>query len=59
MKDIRWIKNYEERLTNDIEVLKLETLNSQKNIDNILKEYEERNCIDMIDDKEYDEIYQI
>ena len=52
-------KNYEERVTNDIEVLKLRKLGSQKNKDNIEKESDERNRMDMIDDKEYDERDQI
>ena len=37
----------------------LKKLSSQKNIDNIEKEYDERNRMDMSDDKECDEIYQI
>ena len=48
-------KNYQERVTNDIEVLKLGNQGSQKYIDNIEKESDERNRMDMIDDKEYDE----
>ena len=38
-------------MTNDIEVLKLGKFSSQKNIDNIEKEPDERNRMDMIDDK--------
>ena len=52
-------KNYEEILTNDIEVLKLGKLGSQKNIDSIKKEYDERNRMDIIDEKGYDERYQM
>ena len=46
-------------MTDDIEVLKLGKLISKKNIDNIEKEYDERNWMDISDDKESDEIYQI
>ena len=48
-------ENNEERVTNDIKVLKLRKFGSQKNIDNIEKSYAERNRMDMIDDKESDE----
>ena len=48
-------KNYEKRVNNDIEVLKLGNFGLQKNTDNIEKEYDERNHMGMIDDKEYDE----
>ena len=44
-------KNDEERVTNDIEILKLGKFGSQKNMDNIEKESDERNWMDMIDDK--------
>ena len=44
-------------MTNDIGVLKLGKFGSQKNTDNIEKEYDERNRMNMIDDKEYDERY--
>ena len=52
-------KNDEERVTYDIEVLKLGKLGSQKNIDNVEKETDKRNRMDMIDDEEYDERDQI
>ena len=52
-------KNYEKRVNNDIEVLKLVKLSSQKNVDNIEKESDERNRVDMSDDKDSDERYQI
>ena len=39
--------------------MKLVKLISQKNIDNINKESNEINQIDVIDDKEYDEKYQM
>ena len=45
----------EERVTDDIEVLKLKKLSAQKNLDNIEKESDERNRMDTIYDKEYDE----
>ena len=45
-------ENYEDRSTDDIEILKLGKLSSQKNIDNIENKYDERNCIDTIDEKE-------
>ena len=46
-------------MTNDIEVLKLGKLSSQKNDDNIEKYYDERNWIDMSDDRDSDERCQI
>ena len=46
-------ENYEDRLTDNIEVLKLGTLSSKRDIYNIEKEYDERNRIYMIDYKEY------
>ena len=52
-------KNDEERVTNDIEVLKLGKFGSQKNTDNVEKESDERNRMDVIDGKEYDERYQM
>ena len=42
-------KNDEEKVTEDIEVLKLGKLSSQKNIDNIEREYDERNQMDISD----------
>ena len=51
-------KNDEEIVTDDIEVSKLGK-GTKKNIDNVEKESDERNRMDMIDDKEYDEKYQI
>ena len=42
-------------MTEDIEVLKLVKLISQKNIDNIEKYYVESNRMDMSDDKDSDE----
>ena len=44
-------RNDEEKVTEDIEVLKLGKLSSNKNIDNIEKEYDERNRMDMSDYK--------
>ena len=44
-------KNDEERVTDDIEVLKQAKFSSQKYTDNIEKEYDERNRMDMIDNK--------
>ena len=38
-------------MTDGIEVLKLGKLSLQKNIDNIEKEYDKRNRMDMIDDE--------
>ena len=46
-------------MTNDIEVLKMGNFGSQKNTDNIEKQSDEINCMDIIDDKESDERYQI
>ena len=42
-------------MTDDIEVLKLWKLSYQKNIDNLEKESDKRNQIDIIEDKESDE----
>ena len=42
-------------MTGDIEILKVGKLSSQKNIDNIDKEYDERNWLDIIVDNESDE----
>ena len=39
-------------MTDDIDVLNLGKLSSQKNMDNIEKESDKNNQIDMIDDKE-------
>ena len=52
-------KNNEERVTKDIKVLKLVKFGSQKNTDNVEKEPDGRNMMDMIDDKESDERDQI
>ena len=52
-------KNDEEKVTEDIEVLKLGKLSSQKNVDNLEKEYDERNRVYMRDGKESDERDQI
>ena len=52
-------KNDEERVTDDIEVLKLVKLSSWKNIYNIEKEYDERNWMDMRDNKDSDERHNI
>ena len=49
----------EYRSTDDMEVLKLGTLCSKRNIYGIEKEYDETNQINIIDDKESDERYQI
>ena len=46
-------------MTNYIEVFKLATFGLQNNTDNVDKEYYEKNEMDMIDDEEYDERYQI
>ena len=48
-------KNGKEKVTEDIEVLKLGKLSSHKNIDNIEKLSDERKRMDMSDDKESDE----
>ena len=50
-------KNDEERVTDDIEVLKLGKMSSKKNDDNIEKEYYERNQMDMSDYKDSYERY--
>ena len=52
-------KNDQEIVTGDIEVFKLGKLSSKKNDDNIEKESDEGNRMDMSDDKDYDERYQI
>ena len=44
-------ENDEDRLTGDVEVLKLVKSSSQKNIDNIKKESDKSNQIDIVDDK--------
>ena len=46
-------------MTENIEVLKLGKLSSQKNIDNIEKYYDEKNQMGTSNDKEYDKRYQI
>ena len=56
-KGLDWWKQ-RKTLNTDIEVLKLRKLSSQKNIDDLEKESDERYQMDMIDDKEYDERYQ-
>ena len=48
-------KNDEDRWTDDIEVLKLGTLSSKTDIYKIVKWSDERNRINIIDDKESDE----
>ena len=52
-------ENDEDRLTDHMEVLEQGKLSSQKNIDNIEKWYDESNRIDIIDDKDSNERYQI
>ena len=52
-------KNDEEKVTEDIEILKLGKLSSQKSIDNIEKYSDESNWVGMIDDKNADERDQI
>ena len=52
-------ENKEETLNTDVGVLKLVKLSLQKNKDNIEKEYDEINCIDMSDDKESDEVKMV
>ena len=52
-------KIYEEKVTEDIEVLKLGKSSSQKNIGNIEKYFDERKLIYTSDDKESDERDQI
>ena len=44
-------KNEEKMVTNDIEVLKMGKLSWQQNMDNIEKQSDERNWMDMMDDK--------
>ena len=56
---IQICENDEDRLTEDIDVLKLGTLSSKRYIYNIEKESDLRNWIYMIDEKESDEIVQI
>ena len=46
-------------MTDDIELFKLWRLSSKKNDENLEKLSDERNCMDMSDDKDSDEIYQI
>ena len=48
-------KNYEEKVTEDIEVLKLGELSPQKNMDNIEKYSDEIDRIDISDDEKYGE----
>ena len=50
---------HKEKVTEDIEVLKLGKSSSQKNIDNIEKQFDERKLIYTSDDKESDERDQI
>ena len=52
-------KNNEEKVSDVIEVLKLGKLSTQKNIDNVQKESDENNWMDMSDDKKYDKRDQI
>ena len=52
-------KNDEDRVTDDIEFFKLGNLSSNKNDDNIDKQSDERNRMDMCGDKNFDEKYQI
>ena len=52
-------KNYEEKVTEDIEILKLVKLSLQKNIDNIEKYSDGNNQMDMSDNKDSDERDQI
>ena len=54
-QEIRWDKNQEEKMTEDIEVLKLVKLILLKNIDNIEKYSDEINHMDMRNDKDSDE----
>ena len=44
-------EDYEDILTDDIEVLELVKLSLQKNIDTMEKEYDKSNQIDIIDNK--------
>ena len=48
-----------DRVTDDIEFFKLGNLSSNKNDDNIDKQSDERNRMDMCGDKNFDEKYQI
>ena len=50
-------ENDEDRLTDDIEVMKLVKLSSKSDRDIIDKESDEGSCIDRVDDKKYDERY--
>ena len=50
-KEIRQAKNDEERLADDKEVLKLGKLSLQKNIDNIERESDKINKMDIIDNQ--------
>ena len=52
-------KNDEERVTDDIEVFKLVKLSLKKNNDNIEKESDKGNWMDMSDENDSDERYQI
>ena len=52
-------ENEEERLNEDIKVLKLEKNSSKRYIDNVNKYYDERNRIDMSYEKYFDERDQI
>ena len=52
-------KNNEERVADDIEVIKIKKLSSKRNDDNIEKEHDEINQMDMSDYKYSDERYQI
>ena len=52
-------KNDQEIVTDDIEVFQLGKLSSKKTDDNIEKESDEGNRMDMSDDKDYYERYQI
>ena len=52
-------ENKKDTLNTDIEVLKLQKMGLQKNIDYLEKEYDEKNHMDVSDDKESDERYQI
>ena len=53
------IYDYTIKKTEDTEVLKLGKLSSHKNIDSIEKYFYEGNCMDMSDDKDSYERYQI
>ena len=52
-------ENYEERVTGHIEVLKLGKLSYKKNVDNLEREDDERDRMDISDYKESDEGYHI